>query len=92
MLIRESQYDRIQSEGLNLSGLVRDLIDDRFSHRRVVLAVDPTTRQLYDKAISNFGATDGELERFFIKALDDLLALKGEEIQRTRDDLKKRGN
>lgn len=80
ILVRQSQYERVQNAGLNLSGLVRDLLDDRFSHRKVVLAVSPEVRALYDEVISNFGATDSDLERALIRSLEALLKEKQEAI------------
>ena len=88
ILIDEGQYRRVHEAGLNLSGLVRDLITDRFSQRTVVLAVQPATRALYDQAISNFGATDQELEKHFIEALDRLLQGKARKIEKLRKELK----
>jgi hypothetical protein len=88
VLIGGEQYKKVQESGLNLSGLVRDLIDDRFSHRRVVLSVSQETRRLYDHVISNFGATDQDLERFFLEALDALLEEKVSHISDVRAKLK----
>ena len=83
-----AQYQKIREAKLSLSGLIRDLIDDRFSDKKVVLSVSPETRALYDLAISNFGATDAELERFFAQSLDALLEEKAVEIQKVRAKLK----
>ena len=88
ILIDEGQYRKVHDAGLNLSGLVRDLISDHFSQRTVVLAVEPATRALYDQAISNFGATDRDLEKYFLTALDRLLQAKAQEIEKLRRDLK----
>jgi hypothetical protein len=89
ILIREEQYEKIQRLKLNLSGLVRDLIDDRFSDRRVVLSVTPETRAIYDKAISNFGASDRELEEHLLESIDSLLHKKVRDIDSVRKELKR---
>lgn len=88
ILVKEEQYEKVQESGLNFSGLVRDLLHDRFSHKKIVLSVAPETRALYDTAISNFGATDVDLEQFFVEALDRLLAEKERAISELRKGLK----
>jgi hypothetical protein len=88
ILVREEQYLKVQESGLNFSGLVRDLLHDRFSHKKIVLSVEPETRELYDTAISNFGATDHDLEQFFVEALDRLLEEKERAIGVLRKELK----
>jgi len=90
ILITEAQHDKVLSAGLNLSGLVRDLLEDRFSDKRVVLSVTPETYKLYDLAISNFGVTDRDLERHFLTALDNLLSEKKDEIEKLRSRLSKK--
>jgi hypothetical protein len=84
ILLGEEQYKRVQTEKLGLSGFVRDLIDDHFSERRIVLRVSPEVRNYYDRVISNFGATDEELERFLVQALDALLQDKTRAIESLR--------
>lgn len=86
VLIRDDQHQHVQSLGLSLSGLIRDLLDDRFSDTTIVLSVSKRTRKLYDHIISNFGVGDTELERFFVQALDRFLTERQKEI----DVLKKR--
>lgn len=71
------------------SGLVRDLLDDRFSDRSVVLAVTDRTRSVYDHLVSNCGATDQELEQCLLKALD-LLTEKISALEQMRADLKRK--
>lgn len=86
VLIREDQHQQVMGLGLSLSGLIRDLLDDRFSDTTIVLSVSKRTRKLYDHIISNFGVGDTELERFFVHALDRFLSERQKEI----DVLKKR--
>ena len=81
VLIREDQHRKVMEHGLSLSGLLRDLLDDRFSDTTIILSVSRRTRRLYDHIISNFGAGDAELERFFIQALEKFLAERSREIE-----------
>ena len=89
IILNAEQRQIVHEKGLNLSGLVRDLLHDRFSHRKVVLSVSPETRAIYDQAISNFGANDQELEDHFLAALDSLLKKKMTEIEALRGKISK---
>ena len=88
LLLREDQYDKIQDLGLNLSGLVRDLIDDRLTNRQVVITASSQTRSLYDHLISNCGATDHELEQCLLSAMDSLLETKIKTMEKMRSKIR----
>ena len=88
ILIRPEQHQRVSEAGLPLSGLVRDLLDDRFSNTKILLSVSEESKQLYDHVISNFGADDLELEKYLVEALDKMLADKTKEIESLRTKLK----
>ena len=75
---------------LSISGLVRDLLDDRFSDTTIQLCVTKETKKLYDHIISNFGAGDAELERFIVGALDGFLQEKVKGIEALRKRLKQK--
>lgn len=81
VLIRDDQHQKVMDLGLSLSGLLRDLLDDRFSDTTVTLSVSKRTRKLYDHIISNFGVGDTELEKFFVHALDRFLSERSKEIE-----------
>lgn len=76
IMIREDQYDTLSSMDLNLSGLLRDLIDDHLSEHKIVLSVQKETRDLYDLVISNTGSSDTELEVHLKRAIKELLKNK----------------
>lgn len=84
VLIRKDQYENVHLRKLSLSGLIRDLIDDRFSDTRITLSVSPGTTKLYNHVISNFGAADAELEQYIVKALDSFLVQKSRDIDKLR--------
>lgn len=73
LMIREDQYEQIALTGLNLSGLMRDLIDDHFSDYKITLSVSKETRELYDLIVSNTGATDEDIEIYMKDILKRLL-------------------
>jgi hypothetical protein len=88
VLIRPDQYERVSNSDLSLSGLVRDLLDDRFSDTTIMLSVDHDTKLMYDHAISNFGAGDHELSKYIRRALDEFLLDKEKEIEKLRRKLR----
>lgn len=88
VIIREDQYQRIVDEGLNLSGLIRDLIDDSFSSNKIVLSMKRRTKKLYDYVVSNFAVSDEDLEPYILDALDRYLADKEKEINKMRKTVK----
>lgn len=81
LLIREDQYRQLCERGLNLSGLVRDMIDDFLSSHSVTISVTDETRKLYDRIVSNTGSSDAEIERYFREALGAMLKDKIKEMQ-----------
>ena len=84
LLLREEQYQKLSDKGLNLSGLVRDLLDDYLSDHKITLSVSEDTRNLYDKIISNSGSSDMDLEKYFRKSLEGLLDAKIEEMKQLK--------
>ena len=71
VLITAEQYARVNRLGLNLSGLVRDLLDDHFSGSHVTISLSRRVRRLYDQVVSNFGGTDEDLEPYLAEALPE---------------------
>lgn len=87
ILITEEQYKQVHDLGLSLSGLVRDLITDRFGKKTIVVTVPVEVRALYDKLVSNFGVSDYELAPYVVEALERFLTEKGSEISKLQDEL-----
>ncbi len=81
LLLREEQYKALTERDLNVSGLVRDLIDDYLSEHKVTLGVSEETRGLYDKIVANTGSTDKDIEKYFKDALGAMLKDKILEMQ-----------
>ena len=88
LMVREDQHQTLLDSGLNVSGLVRDLIDDYLSDFKITLSVSEETRAIYDRVVSNTGATDGDLEKYIVKALKELLKVRIEEMQELQKNLK----
>ena len=80
-MLREDQYKELSNRGLNLSGLVRDMIDDHLGDSKIIVRVSQETRDLYDKIISNTGAENEELEVYLRNALKEMLSAKIENMQ-----------
>ena len=89
VLVRHEQHERVAEAGLNMSGLIRGLLDDHFSKERIVLSVSPELKGVYQNVISNFGAEDKDLEPYFLAALDRYLEDKIRQIGELRASIKK---
>jgi len=87
--VRPDQYERVAAAGLNMSGLIRGLLDDHLGEAKIVLSVSPAVREVYRSVVSNFGGEDSELERYFLEALDSYLEAKTKEIETLRRSIKK---
>lgn len=81
LMVREDQHQQLIQSGLNVSGLIRDLIDDYLSHHKITVSVTEETRRVYDQVISNTGATDGDIEKYLVKSLKDLLRSRIKQMQ-----------
>jgi hypothetical protein len=67
---------------LNFSWLLRDLIDDYLSEKKIVMSVTDDTLALYQKIVSATGSLDAEFEPFFKEALRAFLKSKIESMQK----------
>ncbi len=84
IMIRQDQYQRVAQTQLNMSGLVRGLLDDHFSDDKIVFSVSEPIKSVYQNVISNLGADDKDLEPYFLEALDQYLASKSKQIEELR--------
>ena len=81
VMILEDQYERLSQDGLNLSGLIRDLLGDYLSQSTVTIQVSDETRRIYDLVISNTDTTDEQLEVHLRDALAQVLGRNIEALQ-----------
>ncbi len=82
LFIGEDQYQSISDKGLNLSWLLRDLIDDYLSQKKITLEVSDETLEIYQKIVGGTGTLDSEFEPFFREALKAFLKSKIESMQK----------
>lgn len=87
--IDPEQHDQLHDMGVNVSGLIRDLIQDYLSHDKIELSVSEDFKSIYNQVISNTGATDNELEPYLMKALKLYLKEKLKAIQKLEKTLDK---
>jgi len=87
-MVREDQYRELSDRNLNVSGLVRDLIDDYLSRDTVTVSVGEETRQLYDQIVANTGTTDQDVEVYFREALKNMLRDKIKAMQALEEKIK----
>ncbi len=85
----EVQHDELLSQEANVSGVIRELLDDYLSGRSIVLKVDEQTRQLYDEVMSSTGFGDAELAAALTTALESLLEKKMEDLKALQASLKR---
>lgn len=81
VVIRNDQYQRLQELNINVSGFIRDIIDDRLSDHTITLNVAPETRALYDQIVSTLPKGDTDLEPHLRDALKKLLDDRIDEMQ-----------
>ena len=89
LMIKAEQYDTLSDQGLNISGLIRDLIDDYLSDYKITISVSEETRSLYDAIVSNTGSTDDDIELYFRDSLKKLLDERIKEMVRLQEALNK---
>ncbi|MAF79165.1 MAG: hypothetical protein CME63_07195 [Halobacteriovoraceae bacterium] len=87
LMIREDQYQLISKKDLNLSGLLRDLLDDYFSEHTITLSVEEDTKEIYEMIISNTASTDADLEKHLRVSLKNLLKEKIEYMTQIHNQL-----
>ena len=81
VMIGEAQYEALTARGLNVSGLVRDLLGDYLSASVVTVQVSEDTRRLYDMVVANTGSTDQEIEVHLRASLAKMLEQKIAEMR-----------
>ena len=90
-MIGEDQHQKLRDLGLNVSGLVRDLITDYLSDNRIVLSVSEETKTVYQKIVANSGAQDENLEPYLKEALHKLLKQRIRELNELNEQLNQKG-
>lgn len=90
-MIGEDQHKQLRDLGLNVSGLVRDLITDYLSEHRIVLSVSEDTKMIYQKIVANSGAQDEDLEPYIKEALHKLLKQRIQELSELNEHLNQKG-
>jgi hypothetical protein len=81
IMIGETQYHTLTERGLNVSGLIRDLLGDYLSENVIAVQVSEETKRIYDLVVANTGSTDQEIEVHLRAALAKVLEQKIEEMQ-----------
>jgi hypothetical protein len=74
VMIAEHQYEQLARAGVNISALIRDLLEDHLSDHVINLSVSKKTYDLYTKVVGSTGATDADIEPLVVDVLKALLA------------------
>ncbi len=88
LMIREDQHERLAKLGVNVSGLIRSLIDDHLSEHKITLGVTEETANLYHQIVSNTGSTDEDVEPYLKAALKEMLKTKIKEMEKLHRTIK----
>ncbi len=90
VMIREDQHEKLATTNVNVSGLIRDLIDDHLSEHKITIAVSEETRSLYNQIVSKTGSTDAEIEPYLKVALKAMLKDKIKAMEKLHQSLEKK--
>lgn len=85
LMIRNDQYQKLQEMNVNVSGFIRDVIDDRLSNHTIILNVTAEMRVLYDQIVSTSPKGDSDIEPFLRDALKALLKDRIETMKALQD-------
>lgn len=90
LLIRQEQYDKLsKKQNINLSALVRDLIDDYLGEHNIVIAASEELKNIYDTIIIDTGSNDAEIEKYLKMALRELLSEKIKKMKLLQKEMEK---
>lgn len=89
LVIREDQYQKMSKLNVNVSGLIRDLIDDHYSEHTIVLHVSEETHDLYSCIVAEAPQGDVDIEPYLRRALREMLSDKIKQMEKLQDLLKK---
>lgn len=89
VMIAEHQYEKLSQAGVNISALIRNLLEDHMSDHVINLAVSKKTHDLYTKVVANTGATDADIEPLLMEVLRQLLDQRIEKIKGLKSLLEK---
>ncbi|PJB73177.1 MAG: hypothetical protein CO093_01225 [Alphaproteobacteria bacterium CG_4_9_14_3_um_filter_47_13] len=87
LMVRDDQYEKLHKMEVNMSGYIRDLIDDSLSDHIITLNVAEETKTLYDRVISMSSNGDAELEPHLRIALKNVLDVNIREMQKLQKKL-----
>ena len=88
LMVREDHYRKLTDRRLNVSGLIRDLMNDYLSEHKITISVGEETRGLYDQIVANTGSTDEDVEVYFREALRHLLRDKIKSMQKLEEKIR----
>ena len=87
LMIRKDQHERLRDMDANISGYIRNLVDDQLSDDTITVSVQPDTKKVYDQIISHTGEGDEDFEPYIKQALKKMLADKIKKLQKFHSEL-----
>jgi hypothetical protein len=85
--ILESHHDELLRRGVNVSGLIRELLDGHLGGSSITLPVDAETRRLYDEVMAGTGYTEAELGTHLRRVLGELLDQKLRDLTELKSEI-----
>jgi hypothetical protein len=85
--VLQSQYETLTQRGLNVSALIRQLLDQYLGGRTITLHVDPETQQLFELLRSEAGVQHQDLVDELKPALRRLLDKRLKHLESLRKKL-----
>ncbi len=87
LMIRKDQHEKMKDMDANISGYIRNLVDDDMSDHTITVAVKPETKMVYDQIISHTGEGDEDFEPYIKQALKAMLTDKIKKLQKFQREL-----
>ena len=91
IIIPESYHKEIHKRGINLSGLVREAIEDQLSEETITISVSKETHKLYRQIFNETESDDSDFEPYLKGALqqfvDFLIDSKVQNLKKLKNQL-----
>jgi hypothetical protein len=85
--ILESQHDELVRRGVNVSGVIRELLEKHLSESTITLEVDAATRTLYEEVMTGTGYSESDIAPHLRRALAELLDRKLRDLAALRKEI-----
>lgn len=78
--LNEKLHKKVHTKGLNLSGLVREKLEDHFSNHTITFSVDKKLKNKYEELTSILNISDSDIQPFIDQAINEFIKVKKKEL------------